>query len=1274
MKTFARVCMMCFALFAGKVSYGVPWNEDDVRNEDMLAPTTYENVTLTFDGQAAAEGDAVAVFREGTDGTVFCGYGEVFQSKLEFTFYAAKDTALTLKVWRTGTPDTEVLTPTSITLDGENVDTLLAPNPGSTISGLLLAVVQSSPQTYTVTYNPGTNGAGAEQTDSKTKDVSLTLKDAIFTRTGYTQTGWATSDGGAKAYDLSGTYTANAAVTLYPFWTANSYTVTLDRQNGSGGTASVTATYDSAMPSITIPTRSGYTFGGYWTGTNGSGTQYYTATGTSARTWNMAIVTTLYAKWTANTYTVTYSPGAYGTGSQQTATKTHGVSLTLKGAIFTRTGYTQTGWATSDGGTQMYGLSGIYTANAAATLYPFWTANTYTITLDRQNGSGGTASVTATYGSAMPSITIPTRSGYTFGGYWSGTNGSGTQYYTATGASTRAWDKTTATTLYAKWTTNANPENEPIWTIENGVLTAVDLNGCTEVTIPDGVTRIGEGVFEDSKGLTSVTIPDSVTSIGDHAFEGCSGLTSMTIPNGVTSIGQYAFSHTRLTNITIPENVIDIGRAAFTGCAELLSITVTASNPAYSSLDGILLTKDGKTIIQGINGNVLIPDGVTTIGDNAFDGFSVLMSIIIPTSVTAIGNFAFNECIGLTEVIIPNSVVHIGEGAFSNCTGLKTIKLSTSLVKIEYCVFNECTGLTGVTIPNGVTSIGNAAFNGCRMLTDMTIPSSVRNLDAVAFARCTALTSINFEGNAPAATSSTFEKVSDDCTAYVKRGSTGWGVAIPGTWNGIRIEYAASGEYPIDKIKWNISADGVLTDIELNGVTDVVIPEGVTHIFPYVFEGLGITSVRFPSTLVTIGHYAFYECTSLTNVMFSSGSALELIDSWAFCFCKSLKGVFEVPEGVNTVEFGVFMGTGVEVLVLPSTLAYLGPQQTVFETPMREVYFKGNAPRLEQASSTYPDESSPYCDARSDLVSYVPFGSTGWKNSSVELPNAWPTYGGRTIRNYAGELPQGTSGSIGDVAVPYSMDDVEDITYSGKLDSTFKKAQTVTTALLDSGGFLVGTVQLKAGKINSRKGTVKLSAKATLIVNGKASSVTAKATNLNIWDYTTSHATLVFKKPIGSMMFSMNTDLALNGTFKLENASYKMVDMTIGGKWKRSTANVYVTQRGALPSGTITALLPDGEPVRAKGGKWAFDKAASIKYAKGVLSGYTDPKKPNLSAMKLTYTPKTGLFKGSFKLYALQGGKLKKYTVKVTGVVVDGEGTGVAKLAKPAATWDVSVR
>ena len=156
------------------------------------------------------------------------------------------------------------------------------------------------------------------------------------------------------------------------------FDVTLDVDGGSGGTRSIKAAYDYAMPAITVPTRRGYTFGGYYSARNGEGTQYYTSAGKSART-----------------YSGTFLPG---------------------------------------------------------TLYAKWTAKEYTLTLDRQSGSGGTSSVTAKFGSAMPAISVPTRSNYVFGGYWTGKNGAGTQYYDDSGKSVREWDKTASTTLYAKWT------------------------------------------------------------------------------------------------------------------------------------------------------------------------------------------------------------------------------------------------------------------------------------------------------------------------------------------------------------------------------------------------------------------------------------------------------------------------------------------------------------------------------------------------------------------------------------------------------------------------------------------------------------------------------------------------------------------------------------------------------------------------------------------------------------------------------------------------------
>ena len=163
------------------------------------------------------------------------------------------------------------------------------------------------------------------------------------------------------------------------------------------------------------------------------------------------------------------------------------------------------------------------------------------------------------------------------------------------------------------------------------------------------------------------------------------------------------------------------------------------------------------------------------------------------------------------------------------------------------------------------------------------------------------------------------------------------------------------------------------------------------------------------------------------------------------------------------------------------------------------------------------------------------------------------------------------------------------------------------------------------------------------------------------------------------MVFDMDAE----GRFTLENVSYRVKDEKVGGKWTRTDAKVYVDIDG-VPAGTVEELLPAGEPVIPKGGKWSFNKNATVKWVRdretkeyGLVVD-TSKGKTNRSSMKLTYTPKTGVFKGSFKLYALEGAdgkkKLKKYTVNVIGFVVDGKGTGEATCKKPKlGPWSVTV-
>ena len=185
----------------------------------------------------------------------------------------------------------------------------------------------------------------------------------------------------------------------------------------------------------------------------------------------------------------------------------------------------------------------------------------------------------------------------------------------------------------------------------------------TSITIPDSVTSINLGAFSGCSSLTSITIPNSVASIGDRVFSGCSSLTSITIPNSVASIGTEAFSGcSSLTSITIPNSVASIGDRVFSGCSSLTSITIpfvgesTASSDGYFGyLFGASSSFENDDYVPTALKEVIISDGCTSIGKEAFYGCSSITSITIPNSVASIGEYAFNGCHFLDKVFYAGS-------------------------------------------------------------------------------------------------------------------------------------------------------------------------------------------------------------------------------------------------------------------------------------------------------------------------------------------------------------------------------------------------------------------------------------------------------------------------------------------------------------------------------------------------------------------------------------------------------------------------------------------
>ncbi len=219
----------------------------------------------------------------------------------------------------------------------------------------------------------------------------------------------------------------------------------------------------------------------------------------------------------------------------------------------------------------------------------------------------------------------------------------------------------------------------------------------TSLTIPEGVTSIGEAAFQGCVGLIEVAIPESVTSIGAYAFYVCSELKSIQLPANLISIGQAAFvGCARLASVIIPDSVADIGQSAFSECTNLQTIEVGVGNANYASVEGVLFDKQISTLI-------VCPAGKKG-------------AYAIPNSVRTIEGAAFNKCTGLTSVAIPHGVTVIGQGAFVGCTGLTHLTVPDSMTSIGAAAFYDSLNLRSLIIGRGVTNIGVWAFSGCTNL------------------------------------------------------------------------------------------------------------------------------------------------------------------------------------------------------------------------------------------------------------------------------------------------------------------------------------------------------------------------------------------------------------------------------------------------------------------------------------------------------------------------------------------------------------------------------
>ena len=450
------------------------------------------------------------------------------------------------------------------------------------------------------------------------------------------------------------------------------------------------------------------------------------------------------------------------------------------------------------------------------------------------------------------------------------------------------------------------------------------LTSLTSVTIPEGVTSIGDNAFSWCSSLTSVTIPDSVTSIGECAFYECSNLTSVTIPEGVTSIGLGAFEDcSSLTSVTIPESVSSIGESAFCCCNSLTSVTIPASVTSIRDY-----AFGGCSSLK----SVTIPESVTSIGECAFYECSNLTSVTIPEGVTSIGNDAFSCCNSLTSVTIPASVTSIGNTAFGGCSSLTSVTILEGVTSISGHAFSGCSSLTSVTIPEGVTSIGIYAFSGCSSLTSVTIPESMTSIGAYAFYRCSSLTNVYYTGTAAMWDEIAIGNDNDDLInaslhCALAGGETGdchWTLSENGT---LRISgNGRMADYSEGTAPWYAYRDQI---------TAIEVGTKVTYLGSYAFSGMkNVDALTLPAAMTSVGQNAFSGCALLTSAgPIGSGAAIEFgwnraIPANAFNGANCLRSL-TIPEGVTRMMPSAAANCPVLSSVsLPATLANI--QQKAF--------------------------------------------------------------------------------------------------------------------------------------------------------------------------------------------------------------------------------------------------------------------------------------------------------------------------------------------------------
>ena len=461
----------------------------------------------------------------------------------------------------------------------------------------------------------------------------------------------------------------------------------------------------------------------------------------------------------------------------------------------------------------------------------------------------------------------------------------------------------------------------------------------THVSVPDGITRIGDNAFSGKTEIQTITLPDSVTVIGESAFRHCDSLERINLPEGITEIESDAFTYcdsltsieipstvdtiggdaflfcNHIKRIRIPSTLTDIGDDAFKYCSGLETVIVYGGRRSSAALDAMKehFSDDVKVIWEGdeqattkkehssrktsntsskttSTGTAKKTTSSSSKKATTSTSSGKKASSTAKSSSRYIGNSAFSGCVKLAKINIPEGVSHINPFTFNGCKALTSITLPESVTWIGMYAFCDCIKLASINLHEYITQIFMGAFQNCAALTKIELPVGLAEINSNLFDGCKKLETVVI----PETVTSIGANAFDGCKKLK-------GIVIPST---------------VDEI-------GRFAFNECQALTEMVIPEGVETLDDLTFSDCsGLTAVTLPSSLTSIKDFVFDGCKNLKRIIIPA--SVETIGDGAFGSCEKLTEIV-LPDGLTEIKDNLLKDcTGLKKITIPNSVTSIG--------------------------------------------------------------------------------------------------------------------------------------------------------------------------------------------------------------------------------------------------------------------------------------------------------------------------------------------------------------